>query len=75
MEKGTRVILQNMLLGLIKQHQILISLINICIEWVYENMQLTDLLGGTGKIPGGKVHMMFVILSNFQGRVDFDYSY
>ena len=37
-------------------------------------LTLTDLLGGTGKIPGGKVHMMFVILCNFQGGVDFDYS-
>ena len=45
-------------------------------EWAYENMQLTltDLLGATGKIPGGKVHMMFVILCNFKGGVNFDYS-
>ena len=38
-------------------------------------LTLTDLiLGGTGKIPGGKVHMMFVILCNFKGGDDFDYS-
>ena len=45
-------------------------------EGAYENMQLTltDLLGATGKIPGGKVHMMFVILCNFKGGVNFDYS-
>ena len=37
-------------------------------------LTLTDLLRATGKIPGGKVHMMFVILCNFKGGVNFDYS-